>query len=229
MDNIIDGYKPESIFEHIPRDWFLKQTLEEDYIDSGSCYEYYYALGEYYKPKSILEIGVLFGYSAAALILGAKQNIKLFDGYDMDYYFRDNFKRNALDNHTEFYEGEIEYPNWSSNKIAYVKLYELLQEKIPDHDIEVNIMTKNSQLVEYLPKHYEMVHIDGSHLGEHKLYDLKLTLGRSDVVIVDDYDFIPAIKEVTDEFVEKYKKYILNTNYIKSFRGTLVIEYKNAY
>jgi len=42
MSNIIDGYKPSSIFEHIPRDWFLKQTLEEDYIDSGSCYEYYY-------------------------------------------------------------------------------------------------------------------------------------------------------------------------------------------
>ena len=56
MSNIIDGYKPSSIFEHIPRNWFLKQTLEEDYIDSGSCYEYYYALGDYYKPKSILEI-----------------------------------------------------------------------------------------------------------------------------------------------------------------------------
>ena len=84
MDNI-NKHKPESIFEHIRRDWFLKQTLQEDYIDSGTCYEYYYAFGAYYKPKSILEIGVLYGYSAASLILGAHQNIELFDGWDIDF------------------------------------------------------------------------------------------------------------------------------------------------
>jgi len=229
MSNIIDGYKPSSIFEHIPRNWFLKQTLEEDYIDSGSCYEYYYALGDYYKPKSILEIGILFGYSAAALILGAKQNIQLFDSYDMDFYFRDNFKSEAVNGDPRHYEGEIEFADWSSNKIAYLKLHELLQDKIPGNKIELNIMTKNSQLVEYLPKFYEMIHIDGSHIAHEKLHDLKLTIGRCNVVIVDDYDFIPNVKQITDEFVEENKQYILNTNHIKSFRGTLVIEYKNAY
>ena len=229
MSNIIDGYKPSSIFEHIPRNWFLKQTLEEDYIDSGSCYEYYYALGDYYKPKSILEIGILFGYSAAALILGAKQNIQLFDSYDIDFYFRDNFKSEAVNGDSRHYEGEIEFSDWSSNKIAYLKLHELLQDKIPGNKIELNIMTKNSQLVEYLPKFYEMIHIDGSHIAHEKLHDLKLTIGRCNVVIVDDYDFIPSVKQITDEFVEENKQYILNTNHIKSFRGTLVIEYKNAY
>ena len=47
--------------------------------------------------------------------------------------------------------------------------------------------------------------------------------------IVDDYDFIPHVKQATDEFIAKNKKYILNTNHISSFRGTMIIEYKNAY
>ena len=233
MENILDGYKPDSIFEHIPREWFLKQTLEENYIDSGTCYEYYYAIGDYYKPKSILEIGILFGYSAAALILGAtrasKDNLELFESYDMDYYERRNFKHDSIGD-TQYYSGEVEFEDWSSNKIAYHKLDELIDEKIgPDHNLEFNIMTKNSQRLRYLPKYYDMIHIDGGHLAHEKLHDLKLTLGRCGVVIVDDYDFIDAVKEVTDKFVDDHSNYILNTNHVKSFRGTLIIEYKNGY
>ena len=227
MDNI-NKHKPESIFEHIRRDWFLKQTLQEDYIDSGTCYEYYYAFGAYYKPKSILEIGVLYGYSAASLILGAHQNIELFDGWDIDFYFKDNFKTDPFGD-PQYYQGEIEFSDWSSNKIAYFKLHELLNEKIPNHKIDTNIITKNSQLVNYIHKHYDMIHIDGGHLEHEKLHDLKLTLGRCGVVIVDDYDFIDAVKEVTDKFVDDHSNYILNTNHVKSFRGTLIIEYKNGY
>ena len=74
-----------------------------------------------------------------------------------------------------------------------------------------------------------MIHIDGAHSSDEKMHDLKLTLGRCDVVIVDDYDFIPAVREAADEFVNEQRKYILNTHYIPSCRGTLIIEYKNAY
>tara|TARA_B100000902_G_C27280337_1_gene901366 strand:- start:295 stop:984 length:690 start_codon:yes stop_codon:yes gene_type:complete len=229
MKERFEDYKPDSIFEHIPRDWFLKQTLEEDYIDSGICYEYYYAIGEYYKPKTILEIGLLFGYSAAALILGAKQNIKVFDSYDIDAYLRGSYRKEALGETIHYDTDEIEFKDWSSNRIAYFKLYELLQEKLPDNDIQLNIMLKDSTHLKYLDKNYDLIHIDGSHVYEVKLHDLQLTLGRCNVVVVDDYDFIPNIKLATDEFIGLNKEYILNTTHIKSYRGTMIIEYKSAY
>ena len=228
MKERFEDYKPISIFEHIPRDWFLKQTLEEDYIDSGNCYEYYYAIGNYYKPQTILEIGLLFGYSAAALILGAKENIKVFDSYDIDHYDRNFFAKSAGDL-TEYDSSLIEYEDWSSNKIAYYKLHDLLEEKIPGNEISLNIMLKDSRHLKYLDKNYDLIHIDGSHYYEDKLHDLQLTLGRCNVVVVDDYDFIESNKRAVDEFIDLNKKYILNINHVKSFRGTMIIEYKNFY
>tara|TARA_A100001201_G_C4027227_1_gene182396 strand:- start:85 stop:771 length:687 start_codon:yes stop_codon:yes gene_type:complete len=228
MKERFEDYKPISIFEHIPRDWFLKQTLEEDYIDSGNCYEYYYAIGDYYKPQTILEIGLLFGYSAAALILGAKENIKVFDSYDIDHYDR-NFFAKSPGTLTEYDSSLIEYEDWSSNKIAYYKLHDLLEEKIPGNEISLNIMLKDSRHLKYLDKNYDLIHIDGSHYYEDKLHDLQLTLGRCNVVVVDDYDFIESNKRAVDEFIDLNKKYILNINHVKSFRGTMIIEYKNFY
>ena len=226
MKERFEDYKPDSIFEHIPRDWFLKQTLEEDYIDSGTCYEYYYAIGDYYKPQTILEIGLLFGYSAAALILGAKENIKVFDSYDIDAYDRRTFARTAGES-IEYDASLIEYEGWSSNKIGYYKLHDLLEEKIPNNDIQLNIMLKDSRHLKYIDKKYDLIHIDGSHIYQDKLHDLQLTLGRCNVVVVDDYDFIPNNKKATDEFINTNRDYILNINHVKSFRGTMIIEYKN--
>jgi len=105
----------------------------------------------------------------------------------------------------------------------------LLQEKIPDNDIQLNIMLKDSRHLKYLDKNYDLIHIDGSHLYQDKLHDLQLTLGRCNVVVVDDYDFIESNKRAVDEFIDLNKKYILNINHVKSFRGTMIIEYKNFY
>ena len=91
-------HKIDSIFDVIPKSWFLKQTFEEDYLESGNCYEVYYALGKYYKPKTILEIGVLFGYSVGALMLGAKDSIERLDGYDIDWYSRNTYALKGDDN-----------------------------------------------------------------------------------------------------------------------------------
>ncbi len=227
----IDEYKVNSIFEVIPKSWFLKQTFKEEYLESGNCYEVYYALGNYYKPKTILEIGVLFGYSAGALILGAKDSIERFDGYDIDWYSRNTYALKGDDNSLDSpnsipIDTEIEYENWSSNKIAYYKLHELIVSNFgEENNIELNIMLKDTQHLNYLNNYYDMIHIDGAHPAKEKQHDLYLTVGRCDVVVIDDYDFVPTTKQVVDEFVKRNKNVIQNTIYIPSFRGTYVIEY----
>jgi|TARA_Y100000361_G_scaffold80603_1_gene71265 hypothetical protein len=229
----ISDYKPNSIFDYIPRDWFLKTTLEENYIDSGNCYEQYYAIGRYYEPRTILEIGVLYGYSAAAMILGAKNRIQKFQGWDISYYATNKYKDD--NNENQYFEGEFEYPGWSSNRIATIKLKEIVDNNFPmvgvndnnrDGRPSISIDTTDSQEVERLNRFYDLIHIDGSHIGEHKLHDLNLTLGKCYVVVVDDYDFIDDVKTITNHFVETYSHLIRQTHYIDSHRGTLLIEYK---
>jgi len=224
-------HKIDSIFDVIPKSWFLKQTFEEDYLESGNCYEVYYALGKYYKPKTILEIGVLFGYSVGALMLGAKDSIERLDGYDIDWYSRNTYALKGDDNSLDSpnsinITSEIEYENWSSNKIAYYKLHELIVDNFGEgNHIELNIMLKDTQHLKYLKNYYDMIHIDGAHPATEKSHDLNLTINRCSVVVIDDYDFVPTTKQVVDEFVKRNKKVIQNTIYIPSFRGTYIIEY----
>jgi len=88
------------------------------------------------------------------------------------------------------------------------------------------ILTLNSHSIKKLPMFFDIISIDGDHSYNGKIQDLELTLGSSRYVIIDDYDYHNDVKQSTNYFVEKYKNVISSTTYVKSFRGTLIIEYK---
>ncbi len=78
--------KPNSIFEKInPNFFFELNSFHDEYLKSGIYYEYYYAISKYYQPKSILEIGVRYGYSLGCLIKGSEK-IESVIGIDCDSY-----------------------------------------------------------------------------------------------------------------------------------------------
>jgi predicted O-methyltransferase YrrM len=83
----IEQVKPKSILEHIDEDFYVNdhQQGQRVYTD-GNCYEWYYAIGAFFKPKSILEIGVRFGYSLMALAKAS--NAKVLHGYDTEEYVK---------------------------------------------------------------------------------------------------------------------------------------------
>jgi len=79
----INSLKPNSIFDIADKSIFFE---EEDYIESGNHYEYFYAISKYYNPDSILEIGIRHGYSLYALMLGSTTLSKVV-GYDCEEDF----------------------------------------------------------------------------------------------------------------------------------------------
>jgi hypothetical protein len=54
--------KPNSIHDIIPSEFFTRYD-SYDYVWSGNCFEWYYAISKVIQPKSFMEIGVRFGFS----------------------------------------------------------------------------------------------------------------------------------------------------------------------
>jgi predicted O-methyltransferase YrrM len=158
----------------------------------------YYALGKYYQPKSLLEIGVLYGFSSGSIIKGAEGAITYVRGYDIDQY-----EANSL-------------------KIATENVTSILPE-----GVTLNYVIQNSQDLTELDRSFDMIHIDGEHTYGGKLHDLNLTLDKCKVVIVDDYIFHDFVKQAVDEFVFENKHKIKDHMCLESFRGTYIIEYKD--
>lgn len=88
------------------------------------------------------------------------------------------------------------------------------------------ILTLNSHTIKKLPMFFDIISIDGDHSYNGKIQDLELTLDHCKFVIIDDYDYHNDVKNSSNFFVNKYKEKILRTSHIKSFRGTLIIQYK---
>ena len=88
------------------------------------------------------------------------------------------------------------------------------------------ILKMNSHEIKSLPQFFDVISIDGDHCYDGKTQDLELTLDHAKYVIVDDYDYHPQVRVATDQFVINHKHKIESTHYIKSFRGTLIIVYK---
>ena len=84
MDEIYN-LKPESIFDVADESVFFerKDIEHKGYINSGNCYELYYAISKYYNPDTILEIGTRNGYSLYSMMLGSNVLSKVV-GYDKD-------------------------------------------------------------------------------------------------------------------------------------------------
>lgn len=58
----------------------------------------------------------------------------------------------------------------------------------------------DSQLLQDLPAHYSLAHVDGDHSYAGALHDIRLCAHFADTLIVDDYDFIPTVRHAANEF-----------------------------
>ena len=111
--------KPDSIFKILPESIFDGCEYKQD-IENGDAFEYYTALTRYYKPNSILEIGVLHGFSLMSMIAGCINKIKTIDGIDSEAMLHNS---NSIASWNIYNIFKI-IPNlWTIDSISISKIY----------------------------------------------------------------------------------------------------------
>ena len=123
-------------------------------------YGYYWQIGAHVRPKSILEIGVRYGYSAICLIDGAQTNPS-YVGIDHEHF--PNSNAYALEQIRQHTTGSVSIIKATSQRFA-------LNESPP-------IGT------------FDLVHLDASHKAEGVLSDLNFAgrhLKAGGMIIIDD-------------------------------------------
>lgn len=98
--DVLYANKPNSIHDVIPSEFFTRYD-SYDYVWSGTCFEWYYAIAKTLQPRTFMEIGVRFGFSFLPTLIGSNQ-IEYALGWDLETYGNNTIAHNNL---TEFYKG----------------------------------------------------------------------------------------------------------------------------
>ena len=118
IDKII-ACKPKSIFDIIPEEMFAFD-FATDYLRSGECFEWNYAIAKAIQPKTYLEMGVRFAYSFLPTLLASEQ-LEFALGLDLETYGNNTV---AIENIKKYYHGPAK---WSIVNVDTQTLPELPQ------------------------------------------------------------------------------------------------------
>jgi hypothetical protein len=172
--------------------------------DFHRCATEKHAIAQRFCPQRIAEIGVRLGYSAHAFMAGAANDAGFF-GFDIVGGLHGGTKIAGF----EWVEG-------------------ILRRDFPQAVIKTVKM--NTQDVAALPVDgIDFFHIDGDHSFPGALHDMMLawpTIRPGGVMLVDDYDFVREVRRAVDRFACDYVAQIANTEYVKTFRGDIIITKK---
>jgi hypothetical protein len=155
-----------------------------------------YALATLLKPRSVVEIGVCAGYSAAAFLAAGAES---YTGYDTG---------GGADGG---YAGATDYAR------------RMLSVRFPDR--AAHIFEADSRHLGGLPV-ADLCHIDGGHDFETCRNDLQLAEGGYRWLLVDDYDFLPAVRRATDAFLSARPH--LQRIHLPTVRGDCLIRVAHA-
>jgi hypothetical protein len=147
-------------------------TPDDPLLRANNYYKWYYAIGRYYKPINIVEIGTYYGYSLWSMIKGSESEsksegrVKMVDSYDNCSY----------DENSEKVCERV----FSSRGYDYT-FHRVDTQKIERLDIE------------YTPN---IVHVDGDHSYKGALHDMGLAIETgSEMILVDDVDAFPTVRK----------------------------------
>ncbi len=162
-------------------------------------YDLKYRICKALKPKSILEIGVRFGYSANAF-LSASPGAKYV----------------GIDNNSNSFGGEKGAINWAQ------KINE-------NYNCQFILTDSQKLRVFPGEERYDLIHIDGQQDGDGTYHDLELGLQKGKWLLVDGYHWSKENMLSSTFFIEKYRKFIEYSIIIPGYAGELLIKVKNNF
>lgn len=162
-------------------------------------YEWYSLFASLVKPKSFLEIGVMYGWSAMAILAGWPHVERMV----------------VIDN--ELYEIPVE------DACAQILSFRFSNEI--KGDFKLNGFKRDTKQLGRIPvnEKFDLIHIDGEHSTVAVKHDLELALAAladRGTIIVDDINF-PQVKEGADAFLEKHRN--LEVRYVETHQGHYLI------
>ena len=148
-------------------------------------YDLKYRIVQVVQPKSILEIGVRAGYSAAAFIAASDLDVK-YVGLDFDNSDADIQNRHG---------GYPKYSLWA---------LESLKTHFPGATIEIVQIDTQVEPIE-LDEVFDFVHVDGDHSHEGCYHDLNQVEKYAKWILVDDYFHIEDVRSAVDRWLSERK------------------------
>ncbi len=152
------------IEKHLSLDWLqtLGRILHEKDQSCGlytndRTYPTYHAIAAVLKPRSILEVGVRFGYSLASLAAGAGPGAQIF-GVDQETYEKGS----------------------NAQATASLKLLGIEAQLFLSDSKTFDIPARTGRT------RFDLIHIDGDHTAEGALHDLLRYMQFTDRLLVDD-------------------------------------------
>jgi predicted O-methyltransferase YrrM len=193
---LIQDRWPHSILDVVPGEVFVELgTGADEYIKSGNCFEPFYAIAQHFQPRSILEIGVRYGYSLCSMIC-ASDKLEYAEGWDTQQYHAD------------------------SNQKAGAAL-KLLQAKL-GRPSSYGLFHRNSQQITNLEGEFDLIHVDGDHTFAGAVHDIELVWPHCKVLVVDDHSYIPEVREACTQFLHNHLAEIAHLAIVSSYRGEFV-------
>jgi cephalosporin hydroxylase len=154
-----------------------RPSISEE-INMGE-YDVYEEMVRKYKPESVLEVGVLFGFSAIAMLWGGKDCIEKYTGFDIELFTK------------------------GSNEMAG-KNIDLLYKRI-----SIKCPRENIQFLRephtFPSGNFDLVHIDGDHSFKGCYSDMqKFYPLASKYVVIHDYFYngCPDVRRAVEKFQE---------------------------
>jgi predicted O-methyltransferase YrrM len=168
-----------------------------DWIEN--VYTWLYAIAAVVQPRSIAEIGVRYGYSAVALLHGARHATSYY-GFDNETYVP------------------------GSLRVAAGALQALPAAGDAASRLQWCLVRCNTQREErLLCAPVDLFNVDGDHTEAGCLHDLHLAHAATRPggwIVVDDYDYHPEVRRAVQQFIVEHD---CAWGYLPTYRGAIVL------